>query len=223
MPNAPYSQRYAKYKTEKMIKTILTLGAFLISSMIFAQNQGNYIIIINNDSIQIDLNNDFEYKTTSGEELTIRVTQPDILTYSDDMISFNYDKSLGVSNSIIDEGIEQCMIMKSTGNGFMVQKYQTINPSSLTQLMLNEIIKESINYGYSKTEKKFKKKLKSGQTIEGIQATLTYKGEKEVYTVATYGAKDEGIIVVTMLLSEDYKEDNEIIELFLETLEINDK
>lgn len=112
------------------------------------------------------------------------------------------------------------MIIKSTGNGFMVQKYKTINPSSLTQLMLNEITKESVSYGYSKTEKQFKKKLKSGQTIEGIQATLTYKGGKEVYTVATYGAKDEGIIVITMMLNEEYKDGKEIIELFLETLEI---
>ena len=40
----------------------------------------------------------------------------------------------------------------------MVQKFKTIDPSSLTRLMLNEITKESISYGYSKTEKKFRKK-----------------------------------------------------------------
>ncbi|MDO5968198.1 hypothetical protein Q4Q35_00105 [Flavivirga aquimarina] len=205
-----------------MTKITITLVTLLTGFISFAQSQGNYIVIINNDSIQADLKNELQYKTSSGEELTIKIIQPDILTYSDDMISFSYDKSLSVSNSKIDKGIEQCMIMKSTGNGFMVQKYRTINPSSLTQLMLNEIIKESINYGYSKTEKKFKKKLKSGQTIEGIQATLTYKGEKEVYTVATYGRKDEGIIVVTMLLSEDYTNDKGIIELFLETLVIKE-
>ena len=205
-----------------MLKSIMTLGALLLGFVSFSQTQGNYIIIINNDSIQIDLNNSINYKTSLGEELNIKVVQPEILNYSDDVISFSHHKSLNVSNSKIEEGIEQCMIVKSTGNGFMVQKYQTINPSSLTQLMLNEITKESISYGYSKTEKKFSKKIKSGQTIEGIQATLTYKGEKEVFTVATYGGKDEGIIVVTMLLNDDFKEDKEIIELFLDTLSIND-
>ena len=183
----------------------------------------NYIIIINNDSIQVDLNTNIKYKNSSGEESTIKIIQPEILTYSDDMISFKHDKSLSVSDSKIEAGIEQCMIMKSTGNGYMVQKYKTIDPSSLTQLMMNEITKESISYGYTRTEKPFKKKLKSGQTIEGVQATLTYKGEDEVYTVATYGAKDEGIIVVTMLLSEDYKDDKKIIDLFLDTLEIKQR
>ena len=199
----------------------MTLGALLIGSVCLAQTEGNYVVIINNDSIQIKLNNNVHYKTTSGEKLTISIIQPDILTYSDDFISFDYNKSLSCSNTKIDKDIEQCMIMKSTGNGCIVQKYKTINPSSLTQLMLNELTKESISYGYSKTERKFKKKLISGQTIEGVQATLKYKGEKQVFTVATYGEKDKGIVVVTMLLNEDFEEDKEIIKLFLKTLSIN--
>ena len=202
---------------EKILLTILVTS--LTNSLTLAQEGGNYIVIINNDSIQIDLDNEQLYKTLSGEELTFKVIQPNILTYSDDMISFNYDKSLSVSNTKIEEGIEQCMVMKSTGNGFIVQKYKTINPSSLVQLMLNEITKESINYGYVKNEKKFKKKLLSGHTIEGVQATLTYKGEKEIYTIATYGGKDEGILVVTMLVYDAF-EDKQIIDLFLDTLKI---
>ena len=203
-----------------MIKNLIVLGIIFIGSSTFAQEGKNYIVIINNDSIRINLNNDHQYKTSAGEKLTIKVIQPNILTYSDDMISFNYDKSLNVSNTEIEKGIEQCMVMKSTGNGFMIQKYSAINPSSLTELMLNELTKESVSYGYTKKEKKFKKKLVSGQTIEGIQATLNYKGEDEIYTVATYGGKDEGIIVITMLLNEDFN-DKKIISLFLDTLKIN--
>lgn len=204
-----------------MTKIIKILGLLLICSQAFAQEKGNYTIIINKDTIQIDLGLEYHHKTSSGDELDIKVIQSTLQTYSDEMISFNYDKSLSVSNTKIEEGIEQCIAMKATGNGFLVQKYKTMDPSSLTALMLNEITKESIDYGYIKKEKKFKKKLSSGQTIEGVEATLTYKGEKEIYTVATYGGKDEGIIVITMLLSEDSK-DKEIIDLFLNTLKIQE-
>ncbi|MEO1487593.1 MAG: hypothetical protein AAFU57_17790 [Bacteroidota bacterium] len=197
---------------------LLLLCLLFFLSQGIAQGNGNYIVVINSDSIAVDLDGSFEYKPKSKQPLTIKVIQPEVLTYSDDMIAFQYDKSLSVSNSLIEEGIEQCMIMKSTGNGFMIQKYSTLDPSSLTRLMLNEITKESINYGYQKTETEFKKTLKSGQTIEGIEAVLTYKGERETYTVATYGEKDEGIILVTMLLNEDYAEDKAFIDLFLETL-----
>jgi hypothetical protein len=201
------------------MKILLTCWIALISSLTFAQN-GNYILIINNDSIQISIDDTRQYETSSGEKLSLKVIQPNILTYSDDMISFNYHKSLNVSNTEIETGIEQCLVMKSTGNGFMIQKYSRINPSSLMELMLNELTKESISYGYTKKEKSFKKTLMSGQTIEGIQATLTYKGEDEIYTVAAYGKKDEGIIVITMLLNSDFNDKN-IIDLFLDTLKIN--
>lgn len=189
----------------------------------FAQPNGNYVVIINNDSIPINLDSNYNYNTEKGEQLTIKVFQPEILTYSDSVISFKHHKSLSVSNTVIEDGIEQCMMIKSTGNGIMVQKYKTMNPSYLTEIMLNELTKESVSYGYKKTEKKFKKKLKSGQTIKGVMATLIYKGAKEVYTVASYGSKDEGILVVTMLLNDDFKEDKKIIKLFLNTLSINSK
>lgn len=202
-----------------MKKSTLTLVIILIHSITYSQKSGNYILIINNDTINVDLDKDISYKTASGETLTIQVTQPEILEYSDDMISFSYQRSLGVSNAKIDDGIEQCMVMKSTGSGFMVQKFKTINPSGLTRFMLNEIIKESINYGYVKTEKEFKKKLLSGETIEGVQATLKYNDDTEIYTIATYGNKDQGIIVVTMQLNDDF-DDTHIIELFLNTLRI---
>lgn len=203
-----------------MSKSLLLALCLFFSFNLSAQNKGNYVIIINNDSIFIDLDNEKNYKTSSGDDLSIKITQPDELTYSNDMISFKYDKSLSVSNTKIEDGIEQCMIMKSTGNGFMVQTYRTMDPSSLTELMLHEITKESVSYGYSKKEKKFKKKLISGETIEGIEATLTYNGQKEIYTVASYGQKDAGIIVVTILLNDDFKEDEKILDLFLETLEL---
>ena len=201
------------------MKIMIALGICLNSFLGLTQDNGNFIVIINGDSIHIDLDTTVQHKPASGNELTIKVIQPQFLTYSDQMITFKYDKSLSVSDTKVNDDIEQCMVMKSTGNGFLVQKYKTIDPSSLTQLMLSERTKESVNYGYKKKEKKFKKKLISGHTIEGIQATLSYKGEEQIYTVATYGDKDEGILVVTMLLNQDFN-DTKLINDFLNSLEI---
>lgn len=202
-----------------MIKTILTTVLLLIGSVIFGQSQGNYIVVINNDSIHIDLKKEKQYKTASGEDLTIKILQPDILTFKDDMISFNYAKSLSISKTEISPGIDQYMVMQSTGNGFIIQKYKTMDPTGLTQLMLNQITKRTNYNDYTRTEKPFKRELSSGQTIEGIQAILTNKNEELIYTVATYGADSEGIVVITMLLNENFK-DEHIIELFLNTLTI---
>ena len=212
---------FSVLKSNTMLKSIFTFFFLILGFLSYSQTQGNYIIVINGDSVRIDLSSEIDYKTKGGEKLKINLVQPEILTYSDNMISFSHNKAFTVSNTTIQEGIDQCMIVNSTGNGFMVQKYEIMDPSPLVELMLNELTKESVNYGYKLTKKDYSRKIKSGQTIEGVQATLTYKGDKEVYTVATYGQKDEGIIVVTMLLNDDFEEDQEIIDLFLNTLSIN--
>lgn len=185
------------------------------------QDAGNYQLIIDGDTLNINLDEAIEYKGAKGKKMNILLRESDIKTYVDDMVSFQYEKGNGVSNTVIEEGIEQCMIMKSTGSGFMVQKYQTFDPSALTRFMLSEITKESVSYGYEKTEEDFKHTLKSGETLTGVTATLTYKGEKEIYTVASYGEKDRGIMVVTMLLVDDFAEsDKPMLDLFLKTLRI---
>ncbi|MEL6254961.1 MAG: hypothetical protein AAFR87_23340, partial [Bacteroidota bacterium] len=187
----------------------------------FGQNSGNYQLIIDGDTLSINLDEAVEYKGAKGKKMNILLREADIKTYVDDMVSFQYRKGNGVSNTVIEEGIEQCMIMKSTGSGFMVQKYKTLDPSALTRFMLAEITKESVSYGYEKTEEDFEHTLESGQTLKGVTATLTYRGEKEIYTVASYGEKDHGIMVVTMLLVEDFADgDKPMIDLFLNTLQI---
>ena len=201
------------------MKNFISITLLFISFVSSAQTNGNYVIILDNDSVFINLDESKSYSTKTGEELNIKLIQPNILTYSDDFISFNYERSLNVSNTLLEEGIEQCLVMKSTGNGFLIQKYSTMNPSDLTSLILNELTKESVNYGYKRTDKKFKKTLVSGETIEGLKVTLKYQNEKQVYTVATYGEKDRGILVLTMFLNNDYN-DMEIINLLFNTLQL---
>ena len=192
----------------------LLLNAF--ASIGIAQS-GNYILIVNGDSVATDLNEELKI-SHKGEELTIRLTQPDILIYEDEVVSFQYPKDLKVSNAPVEEGIEQCMLVRSTGNGFLVQKYTQMDPSLLNRFMLNELTKESVSYGYSLEEEAVEVQLVSGQKLIGTKATLTYQGYTEYYTVYSYGKKDAGILVVTMLLDETLDQDKEMIDLFLKTL-----
>ena len=203
------------------MKRIAITGYLILALFaIQAQETGNYILFLNNDTIHLNLDVEKVFKKGTSDELKLKLTQPQILTYADDMISFQYDKSMSVSNEDLGDGVEQCMIVQSTGNGFMVQKYKDFNPTGITSLMLNEITKESLNYGYKMKTKDYKKKLVSGHTLEGTHATLTYKSDKEEYIVATYGGKDEGILVITMLMDQESNNEKSVIDLFLESLRV---
>lgn len=199
------------------------LFLFLIATTFFTYSQNkNYILVIDGDSIAIDLNEELKHNI-KGKKVALKLIQPNNLVYSDDLISFQYPNDLNVAKTQIDEDIEQLMVMKATGTGYMIQTYKSFNPTMLIDLMLSEITKESVSYGYSKKEEAFEHKLQSGQVLKGKTAKLEYKGEEEVYTVAAYGNKDEGILIMTMLFTDDdYREaDESLLSQLFNTLKVN--
>ncbi len=205
-----------------MIKNIIPVLLFLLfPKTILAQETKNYLLIINKDTIQTDLELTNKYKLKNGETLEIVVKQKETSVYNDNFISFSYPSNLKVSATKLDQSINQLSILKSTGNGYMIQTYSSLNPTSIIDLMIHELTKESIRYGYKKEEFPSEFKIASGQTLRGKKVVLTYKNEKEVYNVLSYGGNDEGILVVTLMLNEEYqKEDTVLIDLFLKSLKL---
>jgi hypothetical protein len=74
----------------------------------------------------------------------------------------------------------------------MIQEYSSMDPTSLVTLMLKEVTKESVEYGYKMTQEAVTRKLKSGETLKGLKATLRYKAEESYWEVLAYGKKDAG-------------------------------
>ena len=58
------------------MKHLAFLIALSFTITVTAQSEGNYIAIINGDSVQISLNKQFTYKTPQGENLTFEIVQP---------------------------------------------------------------------------------------------------------------------------------------------------
>ncbi|MDG1780654.1 MAG: hypothetical protein P8H59_06870 [Flavobacteriales bacterium] len=198
---------------------VLLVCTFLLSSALFAQSEKNYTLLINGEEIEIGLDQEASI-TIDGKAYPVLLNQKEILTFDNEYVSFNYPREVSVSVTTIAEGIDQVAVINANGGGFIVQIYPSINPTALEGLMLNEVIKESLNYGYTKKEAAFSKKLQSGQVLSGTTATLDYRGDQQVYTVASYGAKDQGIIVLSMITAQDFAEsDQQLIDLFLNSLE----
>jgi hypothetical protein len=111
--------------------------------------------------------------------------------------------------------------MTAVGSGIIIQKYDSFDPTMLQEMMLNEVTKESVNYGYTLERKDYDRTLKSGDELGVLKAELKYKGEFEIYEVSALGKKDEGILIMTMNLGGD--EDNEgeeMINLLWNTLSV---
>jgi len=184
----------------------------------YATAQEDYTLRINDTSLRISLDKKYELNV-NGKKLVVLLSSNDTLAYDDNILSFRYPKGFNVSKSKIDEGIEQIMIISAEGSGILLQKYSTLNPSMLNEMMLSEVTKESINYGYVLKREDYQKTIKPGQKINVDKAVLKYKDEVKIYEIATIGKKDEGVLIMTMRMDDDKNSPGQkLIDLMWATL-----
>ncbi len=198
-----------------MKKRILFI-ALLMS--IAVQGQEDYIIQIGDKILEVKLDQQYEI-SVNKEKINFTISAKDTLLYKDSNFSFNYSKEFKVSKMNVDLGIDQYVLMTAEGSGIIIQKYSSMNPTMLNEMMLNEVTKESVNYGFELKREDYERKLESGETIQIDKAVLTYKDETNTYEITSIGKKDEGIMIITMIMGENSGNQGEnMINLMWNTL-----
>ena len=200
------------------MKQLIYILAFLTSASVFSQQ--DFVLTINNKTYEVSLDEAYEFDV-DGKSIELSITEKDTLLFDESFYSFNYIKSHQISRTEIEKGIEQIMMVTATGSGVLIQKYDSFDPTMLQEMMLNEVTKESVSYGYNIERKDYEKTLSSGQIIKILKAELEYKGEYETYEISAFGRKDEGILIMTMNILDDINEDGKnMIGLMWESLNI---
>lgn len=165
-------------------------------------SQKDHIISIANQEMEVELDKEYSVEI-DGKEITFSLRAKDTLTYQDEMFSFNYPKEYKISRTNLGDGVTQFVIINGEGSGFMIQKFTNMSPEMLNEMMLNELTKESVNYGFALERKDYSKVLRSGNEVHIDKAVLNYKGDTNIYEVMSVGKKDEGILVVTMAMDAE--------------------
>lgn len=201
------------------MKNLFFTLLIMISYHSFAQE--NYKIEIDGKTTEIELDKNYEIKINNTIH-KIKVVSKDTLVYKDDKISFKYLKDFKISTTELEEGVKQLMLNTADGSGVLIQIYDNMNPSLLNEIMLSEITKESVGYGYELKRKDYERTLTSKQKINVDKAVLTYKDEINIYEVATLGTKDEGVLLMTMKMDNEKNSDGQkLIDLIWNTFKYN--
>lgn len=198
---------------------MLLIPGLLLGAVALAQG-ANYQITINGQTSDVALGDEYAFTTPNGEVIKYVLMKKDIVTYEDEMVSFQHKGALTVSTTKIDEGIDQVLAVTALGTGYIIQEYNGMDPSTLNDLMLQELTKEDISYGYELSKEEYSKVLKGGETLKGIKATLTYKSEEKYYTITSFGARDKGVLVITMIDKEYIDTESPVIDLLWESLAV---
>jgi hypothetical protein len=207
-----------------MIRKIFTATLFMVwayAGVAFAGNDyRNYELSIDGKIYDLNLNETIQVKDKAGKAATVVLRKKPYAEYSDELVSFQHASELSVSSQDLGDGIKQLMSATATGTLIMIQEYSTMDPSMLVPMMLNELTKKSVDYGYSMTQEKVTRTLKSGITLKGLKATLKYKGDESCWEVLSFGKKDAGVLVITQIDKEFIKTDEAIHSHFWDTLKL---
>lgn len=200
------------------MKKTLAIAAIL-SALAVGAHASNYTITINGKTVDIDLDKELKIETSGGEFLTIVLKQKDFFEFTSDFFSMVHRKTLNPVKTDLGEGVSQTMLMSAKGTGVLIQEYQNVSPQSLVDLMINELTKEEVEYGYKKTEEKVEKKI-DGKVLSGKRAETAYGEDHWVREVYVLGGKDCGVLVVTVIEKNSSGEEQFIIDEFWEKLKI---
>lgn len=203
---------------KKMIVVAIVIVWTLTAVTYSAEKYKNYELMIDGKTYDLNLNEKIEIKDGAGKILTIVLKKKPFNEFSDKFVSFQHKSNMSVSSQKLEEGIYQLMSATATGTIIMLQEYADMEPSLLVPMLLNELTKESVEYGYKMTKEEITRKVKSGKILKGVKATLRYKGEESYWEVLTYEKKDTGVIVMTHIDKEFIKIDKELLDRFWATL-----
>lgn len=203
---------------KKIIAVTIVIVLTLTAAAYAAEKFKNYELMIDGKTYDLNLDEKMEIKDRAGNILTIVLKKKPFNEFSDKFISFQHKSDMSVSSQKLEEGIYQIMSATATGTIIMLQEYADMEPSLLIPMLLNELVKESIEYGYKMTKEEITRKVKSGKILKGLRATLRYKGEESYWEVLAYEKKDTGVIVMTHIDKEFIKTDKELLDRFWATL-----
>jgi len=202
-------------------KCLLVILFCIISTATFSQGK-NYVLEINGDTVSVALNESVTFKDKNGKIISAKLSMKDKLHYVDSLMSFQYSSQYSVSSKKIDKDIEQIILLSPLGNGIMIQKYTSIDPSFIVDLMVSELTKESKDAGYKEQLAAVQQKIAGGVTLNGKESILTLDDEKNIYRVFPHKIKRGGMIIIEIQANTEHEEDQKLIQTFWETLAIKE-
>ncbi|MFH1745552.1 MAG: hypothetical protein ABIG44_00770 [Planctomycetota bacterium] len=209
-----------------MTRSAIALAQMVAITLVFfvgaEQKYKNYELVVDGKTYELNLNEKIEIKTKGGAKLKVELRKKPFAEFSDDRVSFQHKSEMSVSTQNLGDGLTQIMSASALGTLVMIQEYDNMDPTPIVPLLLREITKEQVEYGYKLSQENITRTLASGVKLTGVKATLRYQSEEAYVEILTFGKKDKGIVVVTQIDREFLGADKSVHDLFWKTFKVKD-
>lgn len=203
------------------MKPMLLAAVLLLAGTGFSLAETkSFTLSIGDQTVQMDAGESLEVTLPGGGKTTVKLERNPFSRYVGKTFSFDHPSGLAVANSELDNGIEQYLMATAVGTLVIIQDYETLDPTTLDQMMLQQMTMDGVRAGAKVDQKPTTRKLADGTELKGIVATEAGAKETIRYEIVGHGNGDEGVLVITRVDDANAKVDGAVIERFWDTLKI---
>jgi hypothetical protein len=203
---------------KKLITLFISLTLFAHQPR--AEDSKNYVLSVEGKDYEIGLDDPVVAKTEDGKDITISLKRKEFSTFTKDVVSFEHRSDLSVAATDIERDIHQYLTASALGTLIIIQQYDTLNPSSLTELMLKQLSADDLATGYTMDKSDFSRTLADGTVMKGLRANLKHKNDDVDLQVLATDSGDGGVIAMTRINRDMGSAEAPIIERFWTTLKL---
>jgi hypothetical protein len=199
---------------------ILFISLMFLSHPTLAEDSKNYVLSVEGTDYEIGLDGSVVAKTKEGKDITIGLKRKEFSTFTKDVVSFEHRSDLSVAATDIERDIHQYLTASALGTLIIIQQYDTLNPSSLTELMLKQLSADDLATGYTMDKSDFSRTLADGTVMKGLRANLKHKNDDVDLQVLATDSGDGGVIAMTRINHDMGAAEAPIIDRFWATLKL---
>ncbi|MDL2403280.1 hypothetical protein [Rhizobium mayense] len=175
------------------------------------------------DGVEVGINpgDMLDVTTKDGRKFSVELQRSDTVTFAGDKFSFDHDGQFTVAKSDLNSGVTQFALITPIGTGVIVQQYKGLNPSSITDFVLQQMVQESIDGGAKITKETTQRMLAGGNVLRGVRAETATANDVMDYEIAAIGRPDGGVLVATFINKENVAKEGAILDKLWSSLKVD--
>ncbi|NLR99004.1 hypothetical protein HGP17_19465 [Rhizobium sp. P38BS-XIX] len=175
------------------------------------------------DGVEVGINpgDSLDVTLKDGRKVSVELQRSETVTFSGGKFSFDHDGNFAVAKTDLGGGVQQYALITPIGTGLIVQEYKGLNPSSITDFVLQQMVQESLNAGAKMTKETAQRTLADGKVLNGVKAETTTPNDVMDYEIVATGRPDGGVLVATFANKENIPKDGAIIDKLWSSLKVD--
>lgn len=201
------------------LATVIAIGCLVVGQANAGDGKGFRLTI---DGVEVGINpgDALDVTMKDGREVSVALQRSESVTFTGGKFSFDHDGKFTVAKTDLGGGVQQYALMTPIGTGIIVQEYKGLNPTSITDFVLQQMVQESISGGAKMTKETAQRTLPGGSVLKGVKAETTTDNDVMAYEIVATGKPEGGILVATFLNKENIPKEGGILNKLWSSLKV---